>query len=71
MFQNTISSHKPVQEFVSKQELLSAGLDWFIFVWKYWQHALIRKLMKFGYDDILILSDQSTNLDQNEYGMAT
>jgi hypothetical protein len=26
--------------------------------------------MKFGYADILILSDQSTNLDQNKYGMA-
>jgi hypothetical protein len=26
--------------------------------------------MKFGYADILILSNQSINLDQNEYGMA-
>ena len=57
MFQNTISSHKPVQEFASKQGILSAGLDWF--VWKYWEHALIRKLMKFGYADILIWSDHT------------
>ena len=54
IFQNTISSHKPVQEFVSKHGLLSTGLNWFLYVWKYWQHALIRKLLIFGYVDILI-----------------